>query len=178
MCIEWGLALASDTSHRRIKVSKNLETPLYLKPHDMMNFTLVVALLSAFAIPVFAIPAYVTWDATYGNPDTSLSVVSCSNGKNGLLAEGYTNMASLPSFPNIGGVPGAGWNSTLCGSCWSLKYSAPSGNQTTVYITAVDLSYTYNISPQAFDTLTEGTGFAAGKVKVRAIQVSPSKCGM
>ncbi|KAG1745942.1 Cerato-platanin [Suillus paluster] len=143
-----------------------------------MKFTAVVAFLSAFALPAFAVPAYVTWDATYSNPNTSLSIVACSNGKNGLLAKGYTDFASLPSFPNIGGIPGANWNSTLCGSCWSLKYVTPSGNQTTVYITAVDLAYTYNISPEAFNDLTDGTGFESGKVKVRAIRVAPGKCGM
>jgi len=91
---------------------------------------------------------------------------------------GYTTFSSLPSFPNIGGVPGATWNSTLCGSCWSLGYATPSGDLTTIYITAVDLSYTFNISPQAFSDLTSGTGFDAGKVRVRALRVDPSKCGM
>lgn len=131
-----------------------------------------------FALPAFGITSYVTWDATYGNPDGSIDSVSCSNGLNGLLSQGYTTFSSLPSFPNIGGVPGNSWNSTLCGSCWGLKYTAPTGGQTTVYITAVDDSYTFNISPQAFDALTNGTGFAAGKVEVRAIQVSASQCGM
>jgi hypothetical protein len=143
-----------------------------------MKFTLVVAFLSVFALPAFGDPAYVTWDPTYSNPTASLATVSCSDGKNGLLTKGYTTFESIPSFPNIGGVPGGVWNSTICGTCWGLKYTTPSGHQTTVYITAVDNSYTFNISPQAFDKLTDGTGFEAGKVKVRAIRVSPSKCGM
>ncbi|KAG1820706.1 Cerato-platanin [Suillus variegatus] len=143
-----------------------------------MKFALVVALLSAFTLPAFGEPGYVTWDYTYGNPDASLNIVSCSNGKNGLVTKGYTTFSSLPSFPNIGGVPGGVWNSTLCGSCWSLKYATPSGSQTTVYITAVDNSYTFNISPEAFGELTDGTGFEAGKVKVRALRVPSSKCGM
>ncbi|KAG2155972.1 Cerato-platanin [Suillus bovinus] len=143
-----------------------------------MKLAFVVALLSAFTLPAFAEPAYVTWDATYGNPEGSLNSVSCSNGKNGLVTKGYTTFSSIPSFPNIGGAPGNSWNSTLCGSCWSLKYPTPSGSQITVYITAVDNSYQFNISPQAFGELTDGTGFEAGKVKVRAIRVDPSKCGM
>ncbi|KAG1770878.1 Cerato-platanin [Suillus placidus] len=143
-----------------------------------MRLTLLVGLLSAFVLSVLGVPAYVTWDYTYGNPDGSLNSVSCSDGKNGLLTKGYTTFASLPSFPNIGGVPGTVWNSTLCGSCWSLKYAAPNGRQTTVYITAVDNSYTYNVSPQAFIELAGATGLEAGKVKVRAIRVPSSKCGM
>ncbi|KAG1872437.1 Cerato-platanin-domain-containing protein [Suillus subalutaceus] len=145
---------------------------------NVSKLTLVVALLSVFALPAFGIPGYVTWDATYSNPDASLNTVSCSNGKNCLLTKGYTTFASLPSFPNIGGVPGNSWNSTLCGSCWSLKYATPSGHQTTVYVTAIDNSYTYNISPQAFDRLTDGTGFETGKIKVRANRVPTSKCGL
>jgi hypothetical protein len=143
-----------------------------------MKLTLITVLLSAFALPAFGVPAYVTWDPVYSDPDTSLAIVSCSDGKNGLLTKGYTTFASLPSFPDIGGVPGSVWNSTLCGSCWSLKYTAPSGRQTTVYITAIDNAERYNVSPHTFDELTDGTGFKAGKVKVRAIRVSPSKCGM
>ncbi|KAG2129127.1 Cerato-platanin [Suillus clintonianus] len=143
-----------------------------------MKFTLIVSLLSALTLPAFAIPADVTWDGTYSNPDASLNIVSCSDGKNGLLAKGYTTFSSLPSFPNIGGMPGTIWNSTLCGSCWSLKYTTPSGNQTTVYVTAVDNAFTYNISPQAFDELTEGTGFEIGKVRARALRVPDARCGM
>ncbi|KAG1751211.1 hypothetical protein EDB19DRAFT_1824928 [Suillus lakei] len=127
-----------------------------------MKITLVVALLSAFALPAFAIPAYVTWDATYGNPDTPLNAVSCSDGKNGLLAKDYTNFASLPFIPQHR----------------SLKYTTPRGHQTTVYITAVDNAYTYNISPQAFEKLIDSTVFETGKVKARAIRVPDSKCGM
>ncbi|KAG2342227.1 Cerato-platanin [Suillus weaverae] len=143
-----------------------------------MRLTLLVVLLSAFVLPVFGVPAYVTWDFVYGNPDGSLNSVSCSDGKNGLLTKGYTTFASLPSFPNIGGIPDGVWNSTLCGSCWSLKYARPNGRQTTVYITAVDNSYTYNVSPQAFAELAGGIDLETGKVKVRAIRVPPSKCGM
>ncbi|KAG2071371.1 Cerato-platanin [Suillus decipiens] len=143
-----------------------------------MKLVLIVALLSAFALPAFGVPAYVTWDATYSNPNASLNIVSCADGKNGLLALGYTTFSSIPSFPYIGGVPGGIYNSTLCGSCWGLKYATPSGIQSTVYITAVDDSEAFNISPEAFSALTDGTGFAAGIVKVRALQVAASKCGI
>ncbi|KAG1885066.1 hypothetical protein F4604DRAFT_150393 [Suillus subluteus] len=110
-----------------------------------MKLTLVVALLSAIALPAFGIPGYVTWDATYSNPDASLNTVSCSNGKNWSFDKGV-HLPSPPSLhsPTSGGVPGSAWNSTLCGSCWSLKYATLSGHQTTVYVTAIDNSYTYN----------------------------------
>ncbi|KAG1745943.1 Cerato-platanin [Suillus paluster] len=144
-----------------------------------MKFTVVTALLSAFALPVFAVPAYVTWDPTYSNPYASLTTVSCSNGSNGLLTKGYTNFMSLPSFPNIGGVPGATWNSALCGSCWNLTYTAPSGNHNTISITAVDSASTYNVSPNTFSALTNGTvSLETGKFAVEATQVAPINCGM
>jgi len=141
-----------------------------------MKFALA-ALLSAVALRASAESVYVTWDATYSNPSGSLYGVACSNGQNGLLAQGYTTFSSLPSFPYLGGVPGASWNSTLCGSCWAVKYAMPNGTQNTVYITAVDLAATFNLSPEAFGDLTDGTGFAPGKVRARALQVDKSKCG-
>ncbi|KIK45585.1 hypothetical protein CY34DRAFT_507020 [Suillus luteus UH-Slu-Lm8-n1] len=143
-----------------------------------MKFTLVVALLSALALPALAVPAYVTFDPVYNNPDGSLNSVSCSDGKNGLLAKGYTTFSSIPSFPNIGGVPGATWNSTLCGTCWSLQYTTPSGVQTTIFITAIDAAYTFNISPKAFNTLNNGTGFEIGKIAANVTQVAAINCGM
>ncbi|OJA17198.1 hypothetical protein AZE42_00171 [Rhizopogon vesiculosus] len=143
-----------------------------------MKFTFITALLSAVALRAFAVSVYVTYDYTYSNSDGSLNNVACSNGANGLLSKGYTTFGSLPSFPYLGGVPGASWNSTLCGSCWAVKYAMPNGTQNTIYITAVDLAATFNLSPEAFGNLTDGTGFAAGKVRARAVQVNETKCGM
>ncbi|KAG1763943.1 hypothetical protein EDD22DRAFT_776505 [Suillus occidentalis] len=76
-----------------------------------MKLTLVVALLSAFAFPVFADSVFVVQNVQYSNPITSLSNVTCSR-----LAQHYPHFSSLPSFPNIGGMPGAVLNSSLCGS--------------------------------------------------------------
>ncbi|KAG0701387.1 Cerato-platanin-domain-containing protein [Suillus ampliporus] len=181
-----GLALASDTSPRRIKVSRksgvsvisSYRTIFTSNSSYTMKFTAIATLVFAFALPAFAAPADLTWDPVYGNPYGSLSNVSCSNGGNGLLTKGYTNFASLPSFPNIGGIPGATWNSALCGSCWSLTYTASSGIHTTIYITAVDSAVTYNVSPQAWTKLTNGVSFATGKVAVEATQVAAINCGM
>ena len=57
------------------------------------------------------------------------------------------------------------------------RLTMPRG-QNTVYITAVDLASTFNLSPEAFDDLTGGTGLAAGTVHARAVQVAASKCGL
>ncbi|KAG2155973.1 Cerato-platanin-domain-containing protein [Suillus bovinus] len=162
-----------------------------------MKFTIASALISVIALPAFAVPAYpanitanvtlpanvtypayVTYDPVYRNPNSSLVNVACSNGANGLLTKGYTTFGSIPSFPNIGGVPGATWNSWLCGTCWSLQYTTPGGNQTTIFITAVDAAYTFNISPQAFSNLTNSTSFEPGKVTANVTQVATINCGM
>ncbi|KAG1793237.1 Cerato-platanin [Suillus subaureus] len=140
--------------------------------------SVLAALISALALPAFAVPANVTYDPMYTNPNSSLAAVSCSGGSNGLLTKGYTTFGSIPSFPNIGGIPGAIWNSTLCGTCWSLQYTASYGVQTTIFITAVDAAYTFNVSPQAFNELNNGTGFESGKIAAEAIQVAASNCGM
>ncbi|KAG0701399.1 Cerato-platanin [Suillus ampliporus] len=143
-----------------------------------MKLSSAVALLSAFALPAFATQYNVTYDAFYDNSATSLSQVACSNGVNGLLTKGYTTFGSLPSFPDIGGIPGLTWNSTLCGTCWHLEYTTPSGTYESIYVTAVDAAYTFNLSEEAFNTLTDNTGVASGKVAATATQVASSFCGM
>ncbi|KAG2352082.1 Cerato-platanin [Suillus spraguei] len=146
-----------------------------------MKFALTVALVSALALPAFAVPAVpatVTFDPVYANPNASLNTVSCSDGANGLLTKGYTTFSSIPSFPNVGGIPGATWNSPLCGTCWSLQYTTPGGVQTTVNITAIDNAYTFNVSPQTFNRLNNGTGLVAGTLAAQATQVPASNCGM
>ncbi|KAG1718068.1 hypothetical protein EDB19DRAFT_1803133 [Suillus lakei] len=70
------------------------------------------------------------------------------------------------------------WNSPLCGTCWNLEYTTPTGTLESIYITAVDTAYTYNLSLEAFNTLTDNTGVAAGKVTATATQVATSFCGM
>ncbi|KAG1731886.1 Cerato-platanin [Suillus lakei] len=143
-----------------------------------MKLSSAVALLSAFALPAFATQVNVTYDSFYDNAATSLSQVACSDGGYGLLTKGYTTFGSLPSFPNIGSIPELTWNSPLCGTCWNLEYTTPTGTLESIYITAVDAAYTYNLSLEAFNTLTDNTGVAAGKVTATATQVATSFCGM
>ena len=63
-----------------------------------------------------------TYDNTYDNGTNSLEIITCSNGKNGLLMKGFTTIDSLPDFPYVGSSP-AGWNSPNCGICWTLTHS-------------------------------------------------------
>ena len=143
-----------------------------------MKFTSAVALLSAFVLPAFATQYNVTYDTFYDNSATSLSSVACSNGAYGLLTKGYTTFGSLPSFPNIGGIPNLVWDSPLCGTCWKLEYTNPNGQYESIYVTAVDAAYTFNLSQEAFNTLTANTGVASGKVAATVTQVATSFCGM
>ncbi|KAG2071356.1 snodprot1 [Suillus decipiens] len=149
-----------------------------------MKLSSAIVLLFVSALPAFvsAVPAVatrveVTYDYVYGNSATSLSKVACSDGANGLLTKGYTTFGSLPSFPNIGGIPYITWNSPLCGTCWNLQYTTPTGTQESIYITAIDAADTFNLSEEAFVDLTD-TSVAAGKVSATATQVAASFCGM
>ncbi|KAG2071357.1 Cerato-platanin [Suillus decipiens] len=143
-----------------------------------MKLSSVVVLLSVFALPAFALRVDVTYDNFYDNAATSLSNVACSNGANGLLTKGFTTFGSLPSFPRIGGIPNATWNSPLCGTCWKLEYTTPTGTYESIYITAVDDAFTFNLSEESFNELTDYTGYAAGKVTATATQVAESCCGL
>jgi len=143
-----------------------------------MKLSSAIAFVCAFALPAFVGQYNVTYDTTYDHAKTSLSQVACSNGPNGLLTKGFTTFDSLPSFPNIGGIPGLVWNSPLCGTCWQLEYTTPSGQYESIYVTAVDASYTFNLSEEAFNELTDYTGVASGKVTATATQVAASFCGL
>ncbi|KAG1786613.1 Cerato-platanin [Suillus plorans] len=142
-----------------------------------MKLSFAAVLLSAFALPAFATQVQVTYDNFYDNAATSLSNVACSNGANGLLTKGFTTLGSLPSFPNVGGVPNVTWNSPLCGSCWELQYTT-TGISESIYITAIDAGFTFDLSLPAFDELTANTGVPAGKVTATATQVAESFCGL
>ncbi|KIJ45441.1 hypothetical protein M422DRAFT_166828 [Sphaerobolus stellatus SS14] len=164
-----------------------------------MHFTSLFTILALFTSTSMAAPpsvpfdTTVTYDNTYDNPTGSLNSVACSNGANGLVTKGYTTFNSLPNFPYIGGAQAvAGWNSTNCGSCWSLTYN---GNNiygkhsfinfplevllsTRVLVTAIDTAgLGFNIAQEALDKLTDGHAVQFGKFNVTAVQVPASKCG-
>ncbi|EAU81968.1 snodprot1 [Coprinopsis cinerea okayama7 len=129
--------------------------------------------------PPTSVETTASYDAAYGNADQSLASVSCSNGDNGLLTRGFTTFGSLPSFPNIGGsFAVTGWNSPACGSCWQLAYTH-NGTTTTVNVTAVDVALgSFNLAPEALDTLTGGRAVELGRVDVVATQIPASSCGL
>ncbi|KAG1816882.1 uncharacterized protein BJ212DRAFT_1271250 [Suillus subaureus] len=150
-----------------------------------MKCILIVTFLSAFALPVFADSVFVVPNANYSNPHTSLSNVTCSR-----LAPRYANFSSIPSFPNIGGIPGVASNPTLCGSCWSLTPAPPCNSLTPLYFTVIDddtnnivdaakhvNTTIYAISLQAYGNLTHASCHVDA-VYAEAAQVHASMCGM
>ena len=133
----------------------------------------LLTVLSTLLLAGSAFAARATYDNTYDNPAGSMWGVACSNGKNG-LAEKYPTFGDIPSFPNVGGVPGVTWNSTKCGSCWRLQYQGVN-----VYVTAIDYAgSTFNIAQAALDTLTDGHAVEWGSVEIDAKEVELWKCGM
>ncbi|KAL4063295.1 Cerato-platanin [Scleroderma yunnanense] len=146
-----------------------------------MKFTTIIGTLAAFLVPQVALAqstVKVTYDYNYMNATFPLNSTACSNGVNGLVTRGYPTLGSLPSFPNVGGIPGLTWNSTLCGTCWTLSYTFTNGTTTEVTITAVDAASTFNLSPQAFGHLGGSVGYEAGSVEAIATQVAVSECGL
>ncbi|KAK7036384.1 Cerato-platanin [Favolaschia claudopus] len=140
-----------------------------------MKFTGFASLL------VFAVAALadtVSYDQTYDSKSTSLDVVACSNGANGLESKGFKTFGSLPNFPFIGGVGAVeGWDSTNCGTCWQLTYV---GTGKTINVLAVDHSApgTFNIALEAMNKLTNGQAVQLGRVSVTSKQVAKSVCGL
>ena len=96
-----------------------------------MKFTSTIALLAS----LLAVNASrVAWDSVYDNAGGSLSVVSCSDGPNGLLTKGYNVFKDLPTFPNIGAASAvAGWNSPNCGSSRFTKVDFVADDRGSLY---------------------------------------------
>jgi len=119
----------------------------------------------------------VSYDQGYDDRSRSLTQVSCSDGVNGLMTKhpSWKTQGDVSGFPNIGGVAAVkGWNSTSCGTCWSLQY-----NTNTIYVLAVDHADSgFNIAHEAMDTLTGGLATQLGRVDAKAALVAGSKCGL
>ena len=103
--------------------------------------------------------------------------MACSDGDNGLMTKGYTTLSSLPSFPNVAGVPAVtGWNSTSCGTAWQITDPA-TGNS--IDVAAVDSSSrNFTVSQAAMNELTNGQGAANDTLNVTVQQVDPSTVGL
>lgn len=141
-----------------------------------MKFSSVLFFTSVFVLSALAqTTETLSYDTTYDDASLSLSSVACSDGANGFETKGYTTLGSLPTFPNVGGVyTVAGWNSTACGTCYSVTYGSK-----TVAILAVDVSKAgFTISETAMNTLTGDLAVDLGRVDVTATQVDASVCGL
>jgi len=98
----------------------------------------------------------------------SMSTVACSDGSNGMISKGYSDMSSL--YPHVGAASFISWNSPQCGSCWTLTNPATGAS---VSITVLDAcgstgGYTahFDIPPEAFQALGGAQGQADGHVVV------------
>ena len=121
----------------------------------------------------------VSYDTKYDNGATPLSTVACGGGSNGLMAQGYTDFASVRGFPYIGGADIVdGYNSIRCGECWKLEYHKPPVDDV-IYIVLVDSAENgWSVSSPAMDDLTYGQGEELGRVDAVATLVAKSNCGM
>ncbi|KAJ9134607.1 hypothetical protein NKR23_g10038 [Pleurostoma richardsiae] len=133
-------------------------------------------ILSLFSLAAAASAASVSYDTGYDDGSRSLTVVSCSDGPNGLITRyGWQTQGAIPRFPYIGGVDAvAGWNSPSCGTCWQLDYNGRS-----IFVLAVDHAASgFNIALDAMNDLTNGQATFLGRVDATATQVDVSNCGI
>ena len=80
------------------------------------------------------------------NASDSLTLLACSDGKNGLMTRwDYTDLSEM--YPYVGAFQGVeGWNSENCGNCYEITDVA-SGNR--IYVTAIDhagTEYEFNLA--------------------------------
>lgn len=133
-------------------------------------------ILSLFTLATAASATTVSYDTGYDDPNRSLTVVSCSDGSNGLITKYQWNFQNqVKNFPYIGGVEAvAGWNSPNCGTCWSVTY-----NGKTINILAIDHTGAgVNLSKEAMNELTGGNAEQFGRVDAQVQQVALSACGL
>ncbi|KAL4938933.1 hypothetical protein BDV06DRAFT_45667 [Aspergillus oleicola] len=121
-----------------------------------------------------------SYDPVYDQGTNSLATVSCSDGDFGLLTEGYTTFASLPSFPRIGGAPTiSGHGSANCGTCYQVTWTSATGASNTITVTGIDQSPSgFNVGQQAMDQLTGNRAIELGRIDVTWTEVSREECGL
>ncbi|KAI2470109.1 SnodProt1 [Annulohypoxylon bovei var. microspora] len=137
-----------------------------------MQFSKLAQLLSFVAA---ASATTVSYDTGYDDASRSLTVVSCSDGQNGLITRyGWQTQGAIPA-PYIGGADSiAGWNSPSCGACYELSY-----NGKVINVLAIDHAASgFNIALDAMNALTNGQAVALGRVDATTRQVDVSACGI
>ncbi|KAH7911908.1 Cerato-platanin [Hygrophoropsis aurantiaca] len=141
-----------------------------------MKFAAFALSIAALALPAVSQTTYsLSYDNTYDDATLSLDDVACSDGTNGLITKGYTELGQLPTYPNVGGfVAVTGWNSAACGTCYEVTYGSE-----TITVTAVDVALDgFNLSEEAMNTLTGNQAAFLGRVNVTAVAVDASTCGL
>lgn len=146
----------------------------------------LIALSSAVAIPAqsdsnaaASQTVSISYDKRFDVGTSSLKTVSCSDGTNGLITQGYSTFNSLPGFPLIGGAPTVNsWNSPNCGKCYQLHYK--NGNvDETINMLAVDSAPGgFNLGLEAMNRLTKGNAEQLGRIQGTYTEVDKMQCGL
>lgn len=146
----------------------------------------LIALSSAVAIPAqsdsnaaASQTVSISYDKRFDVGTSSLKTVSCSDGTNGLISQGYSTFNSLPGFPLIGGAPTVNsWNSPNCGKCYQLHYK--NGNvDKTINMLAVDSAPGgFNLGLEAMNRLTKGNAEQLGRIQGTYTEVDKTQCGL
>jgi hypothetical protein len=138
-----------------------------------------LSLVAAAPAAASAQTVSVSFDPKFDVGTSSLNTVSCSDGPYGLVTAGFTDFASLPNFPKIGGAPTIpGWNSENCGACYQLHYTGGRVDKT-INVIAVDAAPGgFNIGLQAMNELTNNQAEQLGRITATYVEVDASVCGL
>ncbi|KAI9353024.1 rasp f 13 [Zopfochytrium polystomum] len=142
-----------------------------------MQFTTILATIALLASTGTASPlsrrdqVTVAYNDYYNRSSTLLlTAVACSNGSNGLLKKGYTDIRSLPGYAAAAPYLGT-WNSPKCGQCYKLSYK-----DKFVYVIAVDVADSFVLGQDAMDVLTDGQAYELGRVPATAEEAPQTSC--
>ncbi|KAL4780796.1 Cerato-platanin-domain-containing protein [Aspergillus varians] len=121
--------------------------------------------------------ASLSYDPVYDNAAGSIDTVACSAV---LRDEGFNVFGDIPSFARIGGAPTiSGGSSPSCGTCYQISYTPSTGQTSSIYLTAIDLSSNgFNVAQAAMDELTGNRSVDLGRIDVTYTQVDRSLCGL
>ncbi|KAJ5325466.1 Cerato-platanin [Penicillium brevicompactum] len=142
-------------------------------------FLATLNLATAAPAPAVAQTVSVSFDPKFDVGTSSLNTVTCSDGPNGLVTAGFTDFASLPSFPRIGGAPTVeAWNSVNCGACYEIHYANDKFEETITVLAVDSAPGGFNIGKQAMNLLTRNQADQLGRIDATYIKVADSVCGL